>query len=98
AQVCGRARPGWSRSCPGLAFSAPDIRRSSRWRCTIEQMFERIRTRFARRREGPKADEGDHPLTVDERHDLDYRPIDDLRVFGGLYEPPPQLDPKQDRF
>jgi len=61
-------------------------------------MFERIRTKFARRRERPEADEADHPLTVEERQHLNYRPIDDPRPFRGNFEPPPQLDPKRDRF
>jgi hypothetical protein len=61
-------------------------------------MFERIRTKLARRRERPEVDEADHPLTVEERQDLNYRPIDDQRVFRGNFEPPPALDPKRDRF
>jgi hypothetical protein len=61
-------------------------------------MFERIRTKLARRGEHPKDDEPDHPLTVDERQDMNYRPIDDPRVFRGNFEPPPESDPKRDRF
>jgi hypothetical protein len=61
-------------------------------------VFERIRTKFAGRREHPEADEGDHPLTEEERQQLNYRPIDDPRVFRGNFEPPPESDPKRDRF
>jgi hypothetical protein len=61
-------------------------------------VFERIRTKLARRRERPEADEGDHPLTEEERQQLNYRPIDDPRTFRDLFEPPAQGDPKRDRF
>ena len=61
-------------------------------------MFERIRTKLARRRERPDADEADHPLTAEERKDLNYRPIDDPHVFRDLFEPPAGSDPKRDRF
>jgi hypothetical protein len=65
----------------------------------IANVFERIRTKFAHRRERPEADEGDHPLTEEERQQLNYRPIDDVRIFRGL-EPPAQGDPEErrDRF
>ena len=61
-------------------------------------MFERIRAKLVRRRERPEADEADHPLTEEERQDLNYRPIDDPRVFRGNLDPPAESDPKRDRF
>jgi hypothetical protein len=64
----------------------------------IAIVFERIRTKLARRRERSEADEGDHPLTEEERQQLNYRPIDDPRIFRDLFEPPAQGDPGRDRF
>ena len=61
-------------------------------------MFERIRTKLTRRQARPEGDEADHPLTEEEREALNYRPIDDPRPFRGLFQPPPEVDPKQDHF
>ena len=61
-------------------------------------MFERIRTKLARRRERPEVEDPEHPLTAEDRKDLNYRPIDDPRAFRDLFEPPAESDPKRDRF